>query len=66
MFEDSVSNWDINKTLFLSWCKFYYDLRELTGKEKPNPDIINNDYELDKHLDYIVQQREKKEFDNKF
>lgn len=66
MFVGNVSDWDINKTLFISWCSFYYNLKDLTGKERPDPDIIESDYLLDKHLEAIASEREKKNFENKF
>lgn len=66
MFDGPVSDWDLNKTLFLSWCKFYYDLREMTPKEKPTQEVIENDYLLDKHLDEIIMKRKQEEFKDKF
>lgn len=66
MFAGNVSDWDINKTLFLNWCAFYYNLKDLTGKERPDAEIIESDYLLDKHLDAIAQERERKNFENKF
>ena len=66
MFDGCVSEWDLNKTLFLSWCKFYYDLKEMTPKERPSPETINNDYELDRHLDDVINKRKQEEFKDKF
>ncbi len=66
MFDGCVSEWDLNKTLFLSWCKFYYDLREMSPKERPAPDVVENDYELDRHMDDIINKRKVEEFKDKF
>lgn len=66
MFDGCVSDWDLNKTLFLSWCKFYYELRDMTPKEKPSQETIESDYELDKHLDEVILKRQREEFKDKF
>jgi len=66
MFDGCVSDWDLNKTLFLSWCKFYYELRDMTPKEKPSAEVIDSDYELDRHLDDVIMKRKQEEFKDKF
>ena len=34
--------------------------------ERPSEDIIENDFELDRHIDDVMKQREKKKFDESF
>ena len=44
--------------MFLKWASFYACLNERTEK-RPSPELVDNDYELDKWLDEELKKKTK-------
>lgn len=48
MFEGNVSDWDILRLEFVSWCRWYNSIYSLPPGERPSLGIIDDNVELDR------------------
>lgn len=67
LFPGSSEDWSPDQLLFSSWLARYDDIQcEMMDEDRPSWEVLCNDYELDKHLEYIAKKREEQKHKNKF